>query len=413
MLTEPMLHRLWPHVDEAKPGLIAAVVASAPTVFAKYGLTSPLTVAHAMAQFSEEFGADLPAHKIEFEENLNYTVEGLMKTWPKHFPSSMAAAPYAHDPEKLANYVYEPPIHKDLGNRPDTDDGWSYRGRGGPQVTGYDGYAALAQKTGLDLLGNPNLVNEPAHFLECAVGDFVNCGCLPFAQRDDLKGVTHHLNGGYNGIEVRERWLERWKIALSVQDVAEVAPAADGTVRYGDKGLLVRAVQATLIQRGYPIGGEPDGDFGDKTRAAVLAFQATEGLPTTGVVDQATQDALNHAPARPIDQDRASATAEDLRQAGSTTVAHADNVGTAAKVIVAAGTAASADSTGMLDRAREIVDQVTAVRGVANGAIDVVQWFGQHLWIAALAVGAAVWLYGRKIIAQRLADHRSGMHMGR
>jgi hypothetical protein len=39
--------RLWPHGDEKIPGLRAGIIASAPAVFAKYGITSPVPVAHA------------------------------------------------------------------------------------------------------------------------------------------------------------------------------------------------------------------------------------------------------------------------------------------------------------------------------------------------------------------------------
>lgn len=412
MLTESTLRRLWPHVDEAKPGLIAAVAASAPAVFAKYGLTTSLTVAHAMAQFSEEFGADMPAGKIEFEENLSYSVEGLMRTWPSRFPSRSAAAPYAHDPKGLADNVYG----SRMGNHPGTDDGWNFRGRGGSQVTARDGYTNLAAKTNLDLLGNPDLVNEPAHFLECAVADFVLCGCLPFAERDDLRGVTHHLNGGYNGLDVREHWFERWKVVLAADGhpPAPLAkPAADGSASYGDHGLLVNAIQEKLIQLGYQTGGAPDGDFGDKTRAAVLAFQAAEGLPTTGIVDQATKDALDSAPPRPIDEDVAKSTADDLRKAGSQTVAHADNVNTIGTTGVVIGGATAAEKTGIFDQIMSWVNQTGGVHEALSIVQDALVWVEQHLWVGIVVGGAAVWFYGRKVIAQRLADHRSGANLGR
>lgn len=411
MLTESTLRRLWPHVDEAKPGLISAVVAAAPTVFAKYGLTTSLTVAHAMAQFSEEFGADMPASKIEFEENLNYSIAGLMRTWPSRFPTSAHAQPYANNPKKLANYVYG----SRMGNRPGTDDGWTYRGRGGSQVTGHDGYAGVADKTGLDLLASPDQVNEPVHFLECSVADFVLCGCLPFAEKDDVRGVTHHLNGGYNGLNVRERWLERWKTALAADGhppAPLVVQNAPDTIAYGDTGTMVKAVQDSLIRLGYPLGAA-DGDFGDKTRAAVLAFQAAEGLATTGVVDQATKDRLETAPPRPVDEARATATADDLRKAGSQTVAHADSVKNVGKVIIAAGSAAGANQTGALDQAHHAVEQVTALKELLETVQSLIEWFTGHLWIVALGSGGAAIYYGSKIIQQRVANHRSGANLAR
>jgi hypothetical protein len=51
------LTRLWPNGGEKIPGLRAGMIAGAPAVFAKYGIISPLLVAHVMAQGSLECGA--------------------------------------------------------------------------------------------------------------------------------------------------------------------------------------------------------------------------------------------------------------------------------------------------------------------------------------------------------------------
>ena len=209
MITIDMLRRLWPNGNSKVPGLIEGIAAAAPTVFPKYGLDSDLVVAHAMAQFSHECGAGL-----EMVENLSYSAERLPEVWPKHFNSSNAGN-YAHNPQKLANFIYEPPVHNDLGNRPDSDDGWNFRGRGLSQVTGRDGYQKLADKTGLNLMTNPSLLSDPQFALECGVADFVLCGCLPPAQQDDVVGVTRRLNGGTVGLAEREAWLSKWKAALA------------------------------------------------------------------------------------------------------------------------------------------------------------------------------------------------------
>jgi putative chitinase len=87
-------------------------------------------------------------------------------------------------------------------------------GRGLSQVTGRGNYEALGAKVGLDLADHPDLVNDPANALECGVADFVICGCLPFAEADDVSGVTRRLNGGLTGLEERIGWLARWKAAL-------------------------------------------------------------------------------------------------------------------------------------------------------------------------------------------------------
>ena len=209
------LSRLWPHGDAKIPGLRAGIIASAPSVFAKYGITTPLLAAHVMAQISHECGA---GHDVV--ENLNYTAGRMMQVWPSRFPTMAMAAPYAGNPRALANKVY----NGRMGNASGSDDGWNFRGRGASQTTGREGYARLAKATGLDAVNHPDLVNDPARFLECGVADFVLCGCLPFAKADDVLNVTRRLNGGTVGLAQRQAWLAKWKAALGTAPIV-FAPA--------------------------------------------------------------------------------------------------------------------------------------------------------------------------------------------
>jgi putative chitinase len=216
LLPLSVLKTLWSHGDQHVPGLIEGIAASAPAVFEKYGVTTTLEVAHIMAQFSEECGAGL-----EMVENLNYSAEGLRRTFPTHFTESMAEH-YAHNPRMIADVAYG----GRMGNAPPpSDDGWNYRGKGLSQLTGKANYTRLAVVTGLDVIHDPDILIRPATALECAVADFVRiCGCLPLARRDDVHGVTLHLNGGYNGLAERIRWLREWKVAL--KPFWQTAPAA-------------------------------------------------------------------------------------------------------------------------------------------------------------------------------------------
>jgi putative chitinase len=208
ILTIGHLEHLWPHGDQHITGLREGIVANAPAVFQKYGLTTPLVVAHAMGQFSEECGAGL-----EMAENLNYSEEGLLRTWPSHFSASMAQR-YAHNPRMIADVAYG----GRMGNAPPpADDGWNFRGRGLSQCTGKDGYEKLAAKTGLPLVEQPDLINDSGHALECGVADWVLCGCLPHAQKDDTVGETKALNGGLIGLAARRSWIARWKAELGVK----------------------------------------------------------------------------------------------------------------------------------------------------------------------------------------------------
>jgi putative chitinase len=205
------LYNLWPAGDALIPGLRDAMAAAAPDVFEKYAFDSSLVIAHFMAQISLECGAG-----TEVVENLNYNPERIEEVWPSRFPDLVDAIPYAHNPRLLANKVY----NGRMGNAPNSNDGWDFRGRGATQTTGREGYAALGKALDLDLLTSPDLVNDPAHFLECGAADFVLCGCLPYAQEDDVIKVTKALNGGLTDLVERENWLARWKAAFGVDAVS-------------------------------------------------------------------------------------------------------------------------------------------------------------------------------------------------
>ena len=215
---EEALFKLWPHGDLKIHGLRQAMAESAAEVFERYGINTKTAMLQFMAQISHECGEGL-----EIEENLNYSAERMMQVWPSRFPTLATALPYAHNPKMLANKVY----NGRMGNSIGTDDGWNFRGRGATQCTGREGYAKLAQKTGLDLLKNPNLVNDPEHFMECGAADFVLCGCLLPALADDIHKVTLRLNGGIIGLHLREQWLARWKAMHVELPVIPTRPPAD------------------------------------------------------------------------------------------------------------------------------------------------------------------------------------------
>ncbi len=219
MLTLENLCQLWPDGNQKIPGLREGIAASAPKVFARYGLNDDLTIAHAMAQFSVECGAG-----VAMEENLNYSAQGLLVTWPKHFDEATASA-CARSPKKIAIIAYG---GRNGNAAPPSEDGWTFRGRGLSQVTGRANYRNLSAKVNkanpgtppIDLVAHPELLSAPVYALECAVADFCHCGCLPCAQNDNVHDVTLKLNGGLIGYTDREEWLAQWKVALAVATLA-------------------------------------------------------------------------------------------------------------------------------------------------------------------------------------------------
>lgn len=430
-ISESLIDRMWPAGDAKIPGLRAGIASSSARVFAKYGITTPLQAAHIMAQISHECGA---GHEVV--ENLSYSAKRMPEVWPSRFPSYASALPYSNNPKKLANKVY----NGRMGNRVGSDDGFDFRGRGASQTTGREGYAKLAAKTGLDLLNNPDLVNDPLRFLECGVADFIICGCLPYCAPKpglpdgDIRGVTHHLNGGYIGLAQRQAWFAKWKAALrstpASQPVALLAspeselPEAetaepetpdDGILRYGRghdaPDFEVKALQGQLVDLGYQVGSQ-DGEFGGGTRAAVLAFQADNDLPTTGEVDPATKAALKTAPPKPISEKRATATADDLAAEGSQTIIKGQGVSWWGKVLTTIGIGGAATQpTGALDKVKDATDQVSTLRSVVENLQDVGGWALAHWWILAIPAGFLAIKYGRDIVKRRLVDHRAAFNM--
>ena len=71
------------------------------------------------------------------------------------------------NPEKFFNVVYA----KTVGNQ-GGGDGWKYRGRGFNQLTGKKNYEKYGNMIGRNLVGNPDLANDPTVAAEIAVAFF-------------------------------------------------------------------------------------------------------------------------------------------------------------------------------------------------------------------------------------------------
>lgn len=203
-LTPSQLAKHWPNAGTA---LWNGVAAASAAVFAKYEIDTPLRVAHFMAQISHE-----SAGGSRLVENLNYSAQRLMEVWPKRFPTLLVATPYERNAKALAIKVYG----SRLGNRPGTDDGWTYRGHGLIQLTGLDAYVAIKQASGLDIVTSPEIASAPESCLEIAAALWAWKKINPYADDDDLRRVTLLINGGYVGMNARAAWLKTWKAEIGV-----------------------------------------------------------------------------------------------------------------------------------------------------------------------------------------------------
>ena len=107
----------------------------------EFEINTPLRQAAFLAQVFHESG-----NLDRVDENLNYSAQGLMRTWASRFDAATAEK-YAHKPEMIANKVYA----NRMGNRDEASgDGWKYRGAGLIQLTGKDNQFACAMHIGHD-----------------------------------------------------------------------------------------------------------------------------------------------------------------------------------------------------------------------------------------------------------------------
>lgn len=192
LLSQALLKQLWPHASSL---VIAGVSAASQEGFAHYGMTKIEQIQDFMAECSEETGGGMA-----FVESGAYSAERAHDVWPSLFPTIQSAQVVVGNPKALFNKTYG----DRLGNRPGTDDGYDFRGRGMIQITGRTWYTMIAKETSLDLVNHPDLVAEPENLLECALAfwklDKVNDTV------GNLRAEVKRINGGYTNMAAREAW---------------------------------------------------------------------------------------------------------------------------------------------------------------------------------------------------------------
>lgn len=143
----------------------------------EFGITTALRMAHYLAQIAHESG------------ELRYT-------------------------EELASGAeYEG--RKDLGNTK-KGDGVRYKGRGLIQLTGKANYKAYKEYCGFDVVAKPELLEQPLGAVRSSMWYWKTHDLNALADKDDVKAVTKRINGGYNGLAARQKYLDRAKNALGL-----------------------------------------------------------------------------------------------------------------------------------------------------------------------------------------------------
>lgn len=208
-LTVQQLLFLFPDAKKSKLNLNLLVIQlneSFKLLIDERGFQTPYRKAAFLSQCAHESG-----YFTRLVENLNYSASRLMEIWPKRFPTLDIANQYARNPEKLANFVYS----NRLGNGPpNSGDGWKYRGRGLIQLTGKSNYAKCALDLKTNFVNQPELLEKEAGAVQSAMW-FWNINHLNnYADKEDIKGLTKAINGGYHGLDERIMLYEKAKKIL-------------------------------------------------------------------------------------------------------------------------------------------------------------------------------------------------------
>lgn len=103
---------------------------------------------------------------------------------------------------------------------------------------------------------------------------------------------NHHCHVSVKSEKSSYDDTREWVIAMTPSAAAVAAPpvASEPVLRKGDKGPDVGRLQTLLNAKGVTVG--VDDDFGQKTKDAVKAFQAANGLVDDGVCGKYTWIAL-------------------------------------------------------------------------------------------------------------------------
>lgn len=184
-------------IDKLKGVIPESILSQIPETAKKFNITTPLRLAHFLSQCAHESG-----NFTVFKENLNYSAEGLKKTFGKYFPGNLNES-YAKKPDKIANRVYG----NRMGNGDESSgDGYKYSGRGAIQLTGKDNYAAFDKYVDDDILNNPGLVATKYPLMSAAFFFQKNnlwSICDKGSNTATITSLTKRINGGTNGLNDR------------------------------------------------------------------------------------------------------------------------------------------------------------------------------------------------------------------
>lgn len=185
----------------------------------KYGITNKLEQAHFLAQCAHE-----SANFTVLSEAIKYRFIRAKQIWPSR--TAIIEAKQKELNAKNDDYCPQPWLFNTMyngrmGNRPNSNDGFDFRGGGYIQLTGRENYQAFCvwlNKPGctidtLDIVANWLRMKQDGAILS-AIWFWITRNIKSLAIADDVAAITKKINGGIHGLENRKKLLVKYKAAL-------------------------------------------------------------------------------------------------------------------------------------------------------------------------------------------------------
>lgn len=120
---------------------------------------------------------------------------------------------FRYSEELAKGYAYE--YRRDLGNT-HKGDGVKFKGRGLIQITGRYNYETISKDLGIDFVNNPTLLSSPEYAVLSACWYWDKHKLNALADLGHFRDITKKINGGYNGLEDREKLYAKCKRMLNI-----------------------------------------------------------------------------------------------------------------------------------------------------------------------------------------------------
>lgn len=252
-------------------------------LFPAYSINTTNRIAGFMAQT----GAESSDFKL-LVENMNYSIAGLLKTFPSYF-TTQTAKDYARNPQKIANWVYDDANRKNKLGNIHSGDGWRFRGHGILQITGRYNFEEFGKSVNMTAEQAIDYIQTKEGAVTSALWIWKTKNINASCDADDIVLMSEKVNGGTIGLAGRKTRYATNKNILGVivasttpsptikPSASLSAPVTGRILGRGSRGDDVKAIQGVfnLI---------PDGIFGIGTEEKVRSWQMINKTMVTGKV---------------------------------------------------------------------------------------------------------------------------------